>query len=108
MPMPINSIKEVIEVNMPGFTAEDSLHRTDARYRTDARFLTGVSDIFRVFDAGVTPQLICHFDGGNLICGDEPFGGTPNFGGDHSYAQCRARCYLTKRGAALRECLRDC
>lgn len=89
-------------MNMPGFTAEHSL------YRTDGHFHSGLPNTFRVLDAEVRPQLICHFDGGDLICGDEPFGGTPGLGGDHSYAQCRARCYRTQRGAALRECLADC
>jgi hypothetical protein len=89
-------------MKMPGFTAEHSL------YRTDAHFYTGVPDTSGVLNAEVVPQLICHWNGGDLICGDEPFGGSGSFGGDHSYPQCRARCYHTKRGAALRECLADC
>jgi hypothetical protein len=89
-------------MNIPGFTGEHSLHRTAEHFHT------GVPDAFRVFNTEVRPQLICQWNGGDLICGDEPFGGTPNFGGDHSYPQCRARCYHTKRGAALRECLADC
>jgi hypothetical protein len=89
-------------MNMPGFTAEHSL------YRTDEHFHTNVSDTFRVFDAEVIPQLICYWNGPDLICGDEPFGGGPNIGRDHTLPQCRARCYRTKHGAALKECLADC
>jgi hypothetical protein len=100
--MIVNSINEVIEMNVPGFTAEHSL------YRTDEHFHTRVLDTFRVFSAAVTPQLICQWNGGDLICGDEPFGGTPSFG-NHSYAQCRAGCYhRSLRGAALRACLAEC
>jgi len=89
-------------MNMPGFTAEHSL------YKTDEHFHTNVSDTFRVFNAEVIPQLICQWNGEDLICYDEPFGGGPNFGGDKSYPRCRAGCYRTKRGAALRECLDEC
>jgi hypothetical protein len=88
-------------MNMPGFTAEHSLYRTDGHFHTDL-------PVFRVFDAEVRPQLMCQWHGGDLICGDEPFGGTPNVGGDHSYAQCRARCYRTQHGAALIACLVNC
>ena len=97
-----NATKEEVKMNIPGFTAENAL------YWPDGHFHTGDSDTFRVSNAEVRPQLMCQWNGGDLICGDEPFGGTPNFGGDHSYAQRRARCYQTKRDAALRECLANC
>lgn len=89
-------------INMPGFTADHSLHRTEGYFHT------GVSDTFRVSNAEVRPQSICHWDGVDVICYDEPFGGGPNFGGDKSFPKCRAGCYRTKRGAALRECLAEC
>jgi len=89
-------------MNMPGFTAEHSLRRSGEHFHT------GVSDTLRVFNAEVRPQLMCQLHGNNLICGDEPFGGGPNLGGDHTTAQCRSRCYLTKRGAALKACVAEC
>lgn len=90
-------------MNMPGFTAEHSL------YRTEGHFHTGVSDTSRVFSDEVRPQLICQWRGGDLICGEQPFGGSGSLGGDKTEAQCRAGCYRTKkRGAALRACLADC
>ena len=88
--------------NLPGFTAEHSLRRSGEHFHT------GVSDSLRVFNAEVRPQLMCQLHGNDLICGDEPFGGGPNLGGDHSLPRCRAGCYRTKHGAALKECLADC
>jgi len=99
-------------MNMPGFTAEHSL------YRTNGQFSTVASDTSHVFDAEIRPQLYCVEQDGHVICvdgggfglgyTDVPSGGLPGFPFDHSFAQCRARCYLTKKGAALRECLAEC
>lgn len=106
----VNSTKEVIEMNMPGFTAEHSL------YRTDRHFHTGVSDTFRVLNTEVRPQLRCVWDGSDR-CGGIPVGG--NGGGGLGgvtplekifEAQCRAGCHRRgiKGGAALQKCLAEC
>jgi hypothetical protein len=101
-------------LSMPGFTAEHSL------YRTEGHFHTGVSDTFRVFDAEVIAQMVCADVGGGFVCGgDEPGGGDsegPDLGGPdrdsredrRRSAQCRARCLVTKRGAAQEACLDHC
>jgi hypothetical protein len=65
-------------MSMPGFTAENSL------YRTNGRFLTVGSKTRCVFGEGIRPQqwidpfladYYCQWIGGLLICGDPPFGG---------------------------------
>jgi hypothetical protein len=99
--------KEMSKMSMPGFTAEHSL------YRSDRQFYTSTTDTFGLSDVEVRPQLVCHVvAGGNLICGDPPFGGSGSFGGDKSVPQCRAACLRRFRGAAkltaLRACLAEC
>ena len=94
-------------MSMPGFSAEHSL------YRSDRQFQTGRADIFGVCNVAVRPQLVCHVvAGGNLVCGDPPFGGSGSLGGDKSFPQCRAACLRRFRGAAnlaaLRACLAEC
>jgi hypothetical protein len=76
-------------VNMPGFTAEQSIYSTHGQFRTVA-FSTSYTS-----DAEVRPQKIICSRGvdGNIECVDPT---------------CRFHCYQTKRGAALRECLADC
>lgn len=99
-------------MSMPGFTAENSLYRTEGHFHTSVR---GTS---RVSDAEVTPQLICVLHGDNITCG----GGEGGFGGGGGVAGgpagplpgpegrdavCRARC-MRKRGAARSRCLAEC
>ena len=93
-------------MNIPGFTAEHSLHKAKgATYR-------GVAKNSSVFKAEIRPQLDCHWDGVDLICGEPPFGGGVGVGGpvDHITAQCRARCRnrYKHNPAALADCLADC
>ncbi len=75
--------------NLPGFSAERSIYRTESRFQT----ITPVGSY--PADAAVVPQrLICHRDAwGNIDCVDP---------------QCRLNCYRTKHGAALQACLADC
>ena len=92
-------------MNMPGFTAEHSL------YRTNRHFHTGVSDTLSVLDAEVRPQLRClPVGGGDIICGDIPGGGGGGGDdrGDRFEAQCRAGCLRIRSVAARRQCLADC
>lgn len=89
-------------MNIPGFTAEHSLREAHGAFHA------GVPADSFALKADITPQLTCQWNGDRLICGEPPFGGGVNFGGDHSFAQCRSRCYRTKRGAALARCLADC
>lgn len=100
-------------MNLPGFTAEHSLHRTEEHFHT------GVSDTSRALNAEVIPQLMCLLHGSSLTCmeGDGEFGWGGGAGGGagpinpghegESYEACRARC-LRKSGAAQRICLADC
>jgi hypothetical protein len=95
------------EMSMPGFSAEQSLYRSDRQFQTSAAHSFGLSNV------EVRPQLVCHVvAGGDLVCGDPPFGGSGSFGGDKSFPQCRAACLRRFRGAAnlaaLRACLAEC
>lgn len=105
-------------MNMPGFTAEHSL------YRTEGHFHTGVSDTFSVFTAEIRPQLWCVQQGGGFICGTGDGDGGGGFGlgegGPGSIpgpgpeppfeAQCRSRCHIRFRltPARLEQCLGNC
>ena len=89
-------------MSIPGFTAEYSL------YEANGASYAGEPKNSFVFRAEIRPQLVCWWNGPNLICGEPPFGGGVNIGGDHSLAQCRSSCYHTKKGAALAQCLADC
>jgi hypothetical protein len=98
--------------NLPGFTAEHSLNRSKGQYHTVA------SDASYTFAAEIRPQLNCVEKGGQVVCPDDggfhvgftdvPSGGFPRFPIDHTVPQCRARCYRTRRGAALKACLAEC
>jgi hypothetical protein len=96
--------------NLPGFTAEHSLNGSKGQFHTVA------SDASYAFDAQIRPQLDCVEIDGHVVCPgpgglgytDVPSGGFPRFPFDHTTAQCRARCYLTRRGSALKTCLADC
>ena len=94
------------KMSMPGFTAEHSL------YRSDRQFHTRAADTFGLSNVEVRPQLVCHVvAGGDLVCGDSPFGES-GAGGDKIFPQCRAACLRRFRGAknlaALRACLAEC
>ncbi len=74
-------------VSMPGFTAERSMHTAQGQFQA------AVFDAY-VPGAGVIPQkIICTRQDGVLMCIDPA---------------CRQRCYVSKKGAALRACLDDC
>lgn len=97
--------------NLPGFTAEQSLNRTKGQFHAIA------SDAY-MFEVEIRPQLHCVEKDGEIACTggggfgrgftDWPAGAFPKFPFDHTFAQCRARCYQTTRGAALKSCLSDC
>ena len=89
-------------MTIPGFTAEHSLRKGNG-----ASYAEMTRNSF-VSKAEIKPQLTCWWSGDHLICGEPPFGGGVNIGGDHSFAQCRSRCYHTKHGAALAQCLAEC
>jgi hypothetical protein len=99
-------------INLPGFTAEHSLNGSKGQFHTVA------SDASYAFDAQIRPQLHCVEKNGEVACiggggfglgyTDVPSGGFPSHSFDPSFAQCRARCLLTSRGAALKRCLADC
>jgi hypothetical protein len=93
---------EVAAMTIPGFTAEHSLHQAGAAFHA------GVSRNSVVPEAEITPQLVCWWDGPDLICGEPPFGGGVNPGGNHFSAQCRSHCFHTKKGKALAACLAEC
>lgn len=98
--------------NLPGFTAEHSLNRSKEQFHNVA------SDATYTFDAEIRPQLQCVEKDGEVVCSggggfglgytDVPSGGFPGLPFDHTFAQCRARCYLTSRGAARKLCLAEC
>jgi hypothetical protein len=98
--------------NLPGFTAEHSLNRTHRQFHTVA------ANASSTFEAEIRPQLDCVEKDGHVVCIDDggphvgytdvPAGGFPKFPRDHTVAQCRARCYRTSRGAALKACLAEC
>src|SRR5882757_7955934 len=83
-------------INIPGFTAEHSL------YGDHRQTYACASDIPPAQGPGVVPQGCMVLDG-TLVC-DLP--GIPT--DPRPDARCRARCYHTFRGAALRECLGEC
>lgn len=76
-------------VRMPGFTAEKTLAGASGAY--------GRSGEYRLTSTGlvVSPQLNCEFNAeGDLICGDDPFGGGVGWGGGGPSPErrCLARC----------------
>src|SRR4051794_18664797 len=64
-------------MRMPRFTAEDSLQKASGYYRSTGASVSAASG------TTVGPQMLfCDFNaGGDLICGDAPFGGPIDFGG---------------------------
>ena len=101
---------------MPRFSAEKSLERSRTYYSGRVRN--------PVPSGSILPQLMpvfggetyyCSWDGGNLICGEFPFGGGVSFGGgsvgggvpDPTCVQCRAAC-LRKPAARRAACLAQC
>jgi hypothetical protein len=89
-------------MNMPGFTAALSIYTSRHCYMTTSTLASNGND--------VVPQLICWWDGPDLICGEPPFGtgnGGPGGGVTHACAQCRSACWHkppAKRAACLANC----
>jgi hypothetical protein len=84
------------DINIPGFTAEHSLY---GDYRQTYAY---ASDTRHPLAPEIVPQGCIVLDG-VLVC-DLP--GIPT--DPRSDARCRARCYRTFHGAALKECLGEC
>ena len=101
-------------MNMPGFTAEASLYNGNVRYQstTEATRYGGLVQPAQVFSDVFNPTGFCYCLGSECFCGPELINAPIGGGGspvDHYLAQCRARCYHSrKRGAALAACLADC
>lgn len=99
-------------MNIPGFTAEDSLYRTSGRYQ-----MTSSTRRVKLNASLVQPSAAIYQDG-RFVCNGEvtdegfincyPLGGG---GEDPRIAvQCRRACWNLHRGdpAARAECLADC
>jgi hypothetical protein len=98
---PRSTMQGGTQMKPPGFTAENSLTKSEQHY-------TGLTAHGAAM-ATVLPQLICYWDGGNLICGEPPFGGGIGGGGgvSHVCVQCRAACFhkpVAQRAACLARC----
>ena len=120
-PMTFKLTKDVIEMNIPGFTAEASLFNAGTRYRTtaEAGFHGGLDRVPR--SGGVLPQLMMSvpfFDpytgGFGTFSIDLPDDRTgipdPNRDPplDQGQRRCRLGCSRIQGTLARRKCLADC